>query len=134
QQDDAKKDEPATSRTEGENGKAPSPRRAAGGERTTSAQPGGERAGERVPPPGALAGRGMQLDLRTSPARTLLADGRDAATVQVWTQGDTTSDVRVRFYKSGGALAPEPLVIPRGEPVGEAKLTSDHPGDVVVEM
>ena len=63
----------------------------------------------------------------------MLADGHDAVTVQAWAIGDPGSDVHVRLT-SGGFLTPGELVIKRHAFVAEAKLTSDHPGEVRVEL
>ncbi len=76
------------------------------------------------------------LTLRYSPQRTLLADGKDQATIQAFVLNNDDSsaaEIRVRLFSSGGALSPQPLIIPAGQDVGTATLTSKDPQAITVE-
>jgi hypothetical protein len=76
------------------------------------------------------------ITLRYSPQRAFLADGRDAATVEAFLIGDIESyaqDIRLNVYDSSHALTPTPLVIPAGQALGHAALTSSTAGAVSVE-
>jgi hypothetical protein len=79
------------------------------------------------------------LELRYSPQRKLLADGRDAVTIHAFLfngdadpQGTADSAFKVTLFASSGSLEPTQLVIQDGE--GHATLTADKPGDIVVEV
>jgi hypothetical protein len=93
------------------------------------------------PPPQFVSepGQGTFLLLKSSPQRTLLADGKDAATIHVFyssEEGDglAPNDIRVRLFNSGGTLEPsQALIIPKGEDYTHATLTSDKTGAVTVE-
>ncbi len=80
------------------------------------------------------------LEIKNSPNRTLLADGKDSATIHVFfytnknEEGIATQDIRVRLFNTGGKLNPMPVVIPRGSDYGEAKLVSEQAGIVNVEF
>jgi hypothetical protein len=76
------------------------------------------------------------LTLRYSPQRPLLADGKDQATIQAFVldnDDSTAAEIRVRLFNSGGSLTPQPLVIPPGEDVGSAILTSKDVQNITVE-
>lgn len=76
------------------------------------------------------------LALRYSPQRTILADGKDQATIQAFVlsnEDSNASEIRVRLFNSGGNMAPQPLVIPAGQDVGSAVLTSQDVQNVTVE-
>jgi hypothetical protein len=79
--------------------------------------------------------RKLILTLRHSPQRRLLADGKDAATIQAFIldADSLATDVRVRLFNSGGTMMPQPLVIPRGQDLGTSTLTSDKVDTVTVE-
>lgn len=79
------------------------------------------------------------LVLRYSPQRKLLADGRDAVTIQAFTvsddpdpAGSADGEFKVRLFASSGTLVPLPLVIHGGD--GSSTLTTTQPGDVDVEF
>lgn len=77
-----------------------------------------------------------QVELRVTPQRTLLADGRDSATVYGLLSGNdaiATTDIKLRLHNSDGTLQPAELTILKGEFSGTAQLISDHPGNVAVE-
>ncbi|MEK7729838.1 MAG: hypothetical protein AAB354_15630 [candidate division KSB1 bacterium] len=77
------------------------------------------------------------LTLRYSPQRTLLADGKDQAMIQAFVvdnDDSTTQEIRVRFFNNGGRLDPQPLIIPAGQDVGSATLTSQNQQTVTVEF
>jgi hypothetical protein len=76
------------------------------------------------------------LLLRASPERTLLADGKDAATVHVFLVGENppSADIQVQLFSSHGTLDPQTIRIPRGETSGAATLTSDSVGVARVEV
>jgi hypothetical protein len=83
-------------------------------------------------------GQGTFLLLKSSPQRTLLADGKDAATIHVFyyneEEGIAPNDIKVRLFNSSGKLEPSPpLIIPKGEDYSQATLTSDKTGTVIVE-
>ncbi|MGH7452299.1 MAG: hypothetical protein ACRENG_13210 [bacterium] len=80
------------------------------------------------------------LDIKNSPQRTLLANGKDSATIHVFLytkteneEGLATRDISVRLFNSGGNLKPIKVIIPKGDDYGEAKLVSDQVGIVNVE-
>jgi hypothetical protein len=78
------------------------------------------------------------LDIKNSPQRTLLADGKDAATIHVFLYADNdsgvaTSNIRVRLFNNSGKLEPALVTIPKGEDYATATLTSDQVGEVRVE-
>ncbi len=80
------------------------------------------------------------LDIKNSPQRTLLANGKDSATIHVFLytkteneEGLATKDIWVRLFNSSGNLKPTKVLIPRGDDYGEAKLVSDQVGIVNVE-
>jgi hypothetical protein len=81
--------------------------------------------------------QGRELILKRSPQRTLLADGKDAATIHLFygsEEGVAPSDIRVRLFNSGGNLAPlPPLVIHKDEDYAQASLTSNKVGTITVE-
>lgn len=77
------------------------------------------------------------LTLRYSPQRTLLADGKDQATIQAFVvdgPDSSAQEIRVRLFNSGGELTPQPLIIPAGEDVGAAVLTSTNQQTITVEF
>jgi hypothetical protein len=77
------------------------------------------------------------LTLRHSPQRHFLADGKDRATIQAFLLNAdeiTLDSIRVRLFNSVGEMAPQPMVIARGEDVGTATLTSDNASEVTVEF
>jgi hypothetical protein len=76
------------------------------------------------------------LLLKSSPQRTLLADGKDMATIHLFyysPEGIAPADIRVRLFNSGGKLEPQPVIIPQGDDYGQATLTSDKIGTITVE-
>lgn len=76
------------------------------------------------------------ITLRYSPQRTLLADGRDGASIQAFLLDEEDSlaqDIRVQLFNSNGLLQPQPLVIPAGESSGTAILTSQDVDTITVE-
>ncbi len=76
------------------------------------------------------------LTLRYSPQRTLLADGKDQATIQAFVLSNddsTAEEIRVRLFNSGGNLTPQPLVIAAGQDAGSAVLTSQAAQNITVE-
>lgn len=85
----------------------------------------------------ALSSAGTQLlTLRYSPQRTILADGKDQATIQAFVlsnEDSNASEIRVRLFNSGGAMTPQPLVIPAGQDMGAAVITSQDAQSVTVE-
>ncbi len=89
-------------------------------------------------PSGVPSGRDS-LDIKNSPQRTLLANGKDSATIHVFfytdknEEGTAARDIRVRLFSSGGNLKPTIVPIRQGEDYGEAKLVSDQVGIVNVE-
>ena len=77
-----------------------------------------------------------QMELRVTPQRKLLADGKDSATVYGLLIGDNaiaSKDIKVRLINSAGALLPAEVLIPKGEFSGTAQLVSNYPGEVAVE-
>jgi len=78
------------------------------------------------------------LLLKSSPQRTLLADGKDAATIHIFyssPEGIAPDNIRVRLFNSSAKLEPpQMLVIPKGEDYSQAILTSNQVGAVHVEF
>ncbi len=77
-----------------------------------------------------------QVELRITPQRKLLADGKDSATVYGLLSGDAaiaTEDIKLRLHHSDGSMEPAEVLIAKGEFSGSATLVSDHPGEVAVE-
>jgi len=76
----------------------------------------------------------LLLNLRYSPQRPFLANGKDVANIFVRVLGDTPErDTQVFLFNSDGSMAPKPLIIPKGRPFGEAQLTSEEVGKVQLE-
>jgi hypothetical protein len=96
-----------------------------------------------LPPPTSPSGvpltRGDSLDIKNSPQRALLANGKDSATIHVFfytdknEEGTAARDIRVRLFNSSGSLRPTIVSIPQGDDYGEAKLVSTEVGIVNVE-
>jgi hypothetical protein len=90
-------------------------------------------------PSGVPLTRGDSIDIKNSPQRTLLADGKDSATIHLFfytdknEEGTATRDIRVRLFSSSGNLKPTIVSIPRGKDYGEAKLVSTEVGIINVE-
>lgn len=77
-----------------------------------------------------------RLELRVTPQRNILADGRDSATVYALLTGDNAlavTDLEVRLYNDNGQLKPRTIMIPKGGYSGEAELTSQHIGPINLE-
>jgi hypothetical protein len=77
-----------------------------------------------------LTAQGLTLCCNYS--RRFLADGKDAARIQLVLDNRALEEAHVQLTSSSGKLTPEKVVIPRGEFSGEALLTNDHPGVVTV--
>ncbi len=76
------------------------------------------------------------ITFRYSPQRTLLADGKDGATIQAFLLDESdslTPDIRIQTFNSSGVLQPQPLVIPAGESSAPAILTSQDVQTITVE-
>lgn len=76
------------------------------------------------------------LTLRYSPQRTLLADGKDQATIQAFvldSEDSLAQDIRVVLFNSGGTLSQQALIIPAGQDVGSVTLTSANVQTITVE-
>ncbi len=85
---------------------------------------------------GAKLGIVPQVEMRITPQRKLLADGKDSATVYGLLSGDAaiaTEDIRLRLHHTDGSMEPAEVLIAKGEFSGTTKLVSDHPGEVEVE-
>ena len=85
---------------------------------------------------GVKLGIKPQVELRITPQRTLLADGKDSATVYGLLSGDAaiaTEDIKLRLHHTDGTMEPAEILIAKGEFSGNAKLASDHPGEIAVE-
>ena len=93
------------------------------------------------PPPAAAAVatpgaplQKLEVDLRYSPQRRFLANGKDSAKIFALVHGAAPQkDTQLFLFNSSGSLAPKPLVIKKGEPLGEAELTSDQIGKVKLD-
>jgi len=78
--------------------------------------------------------RKVLLNLRSSPQRPFLANGKDVANIFVRVLGEPPDrDTKVFIFNSDGSMVPKPLVIPKGWPFGEAQLTSEQVGKVQLE-
>jgi hypothetical protein len=78
----------------------------------------------------------VELDLRYTPHRPLLADGKDTATIYAFLTGDVPGapvPIRVTLFNNVGRLQPMPLIIPEGADSGTAQLTSSDIGTALVE-
>jgi hypothetical protein len=64
----------------------------------------------------------------------LTANGQDRFRIQAFLTEDSPADLALRFSSDFGNFAPEPLLIPKGSPYGEAFLTSQRPGKVRVSL
>lgn len=87
-----------------------------------------------------LAAAGAQsaamLTLRYSPQRTLLADGKDQATIQAFVldgEDSLAQDMRVLLFNSGGTLSSPALTIPAGQDWGSVALTSANVQTIKVQ-
>jgi TIR domain len=88
------------------------------------------------PAPKPEARRLPSLILRFSPQRLFLADGKDAVTIHAFLlreDAGSSEDFRVRLFQGSGILAPNPMVIHKGEDVAKATLKSNEQGTVIVE-
>ena len=85
------------------------------------------------PAPAPAANSGLQIDLRYSPERTFLADGKDSAAILAFLSGVSSTDIRLNIFDGSGSLKPTPLMIPRGQSQAVAAVTSDHPGTFSIE-
>jgi len=88
------------------------------------------------PPFKQIPSQETSLLLKSSPQRTLLADGKDAATIHLFyygPEGIAPADIRVRLFNSGGKLEPQLAIIPQGDDYSQAILTSDKIGTITVE-
>jgi hypothetical protein len=75
------------------------------------------------------------LELRPFPDRPLRADGVDPAKIFAFLHGPARdSEVRLTLWRSSGQLAPTELRIPGGQVTGAAKLTSNSPGTIQVDL
>lgn len=90
--------------------------------------------------PSGVPSKEDSLDIKNSPQRTLLADGKDSATIHVFLytkteneEGVATKDIKVRLFNSSGQPNPLTVLIPQGDDYGEAKLVSDQVGIFNVE-
>jgi hypothetical protein len=74
------------------------------------------------------------LKLRYYPTRKLRADENDPATVWASLPGDepASTDFSVYLMSDLGPLTPEPIKIPKGSVIGQAKLVATRPGAVQV--
>jgi len=70
------------------------------------------------------------------PERKIWADSKDAATVYANLPPEELApwDMLVYVMSSVGSLDPEPLVIPKGQNSGKARLTYDRPAEVSVKF
>lgn len=85
-----------------------------------------------TPPAGAL--QKLVLDLRYSPQRRFLANGKDSARIFALVHGaPPDKDTKLFLFNSDGSLVPKPLIIRKGEPLGEAELNSDQVGKVKLD-
>jgi hypothetical protein len=76
------------------------------------------------------------LALRFSPQRLFLADGKDTVTIHAFLlreDAGSSEDFRVRLFQGSGVLAPNPMIIHKGEDSAEASLRSRDEGTVTVE-
>lgn len=82
-------------------------------------------------------GTSLEITLRYSPQRDLLADGSDPAEVEAFLVGDVSTapaDIRLTLFDSTNSLNPTPLVIRAGQAAGRSTITSSQPGAVTVEF
>lgn len=94
-----------------------------------------ESPGEPVIEDEVPAGPLPLLELRPFPDRSLRADGADPAMVFAFLHGESDhTDVTLTLWRSSGQLVPTELHIPNGQTTGEARLTSDLPGTVKVNL
>lgn len=99
---------------------------------------GGVELGEILqPPPSPVSAPSSmpQIELRASPRRKLLADGKDVATIYGLLTGEAAAaqDIELRLHNDDGTLAPAAVHIPKGQYSGSARLTSQRPGAVTIE-
>ncbi|MCI0697564.1 hypothetical protein L0337_36860 [candidate division KSB1 bacterium] len=90
--------------------------------------------------PSGVPSKEDSLDIKNSPQRTLLANGKDSATIHIFLytkteneEGVATENIRVRLFNSSGQPNPLNVLIPQGDDYGEAKLVSDQVGIFNVE-
>jgi len=78
--------------------------------------------------------RAPTLKLRYYPARKLRADENDPATVWAALPGNEPAviDFEVYLMSDLGPLTPEPIKIPKGDVIGQAKLVATRPGAIQV--
>lgn len=72
------------------------------------------------------------LTLLVSPTTSLLADGKDAATVTAFLSRPAEQDTVLNLFSSGGRLSQSELKFPKGEDTATCTLTSLRAGDIQV--
>jgi hypothetical protein len=72
--------------------------------------------------------------LAGSQDRRYLADGQDAAIIQVFLGQPASKKTEIQLQSSGGKLDPPNLMIDAGKDTGQTRLTSDKTGPVVVSF
>ena len=108
----------------------------------SSISPGVTRApplpptGAAPPPPSAGNAWNPPLTFMYVPERKIWADMKDAATVYANLPPDEVApwDMLIYVMSSVGSLQPEPIVIPKGQNGGKARLTYDRPAAVSVRF
>jgi hypothetical protein len=89
-----------------------------------------------APPVSAVSAWNPPLTFMYVPERKIWADSKDAATVYANLPPDEIApwDMLIYVMSSVGSLDPEPLIIPKGQNSGKARLTYDRPAEVFVKF
>jgi hypothetical protein len=96
-------------------------------------RPGRARASCSAPPQRPPQPQPLYLDVRCSnTGAKLTANGSDRAKVTAFLTDAAPRDLSLLFFSDSGLLAPNPLVIPSGEYLGETYLSSERVGAVKV--
>jgi len=67
--------------------------------------------------------------LTATPERRFLANGQDRATIRAFIlENAADADIRIQLVASLGTVSPNPLIIPKGDFVGEATLIANEVG------
>jgi hypothetical protein len=101
-----------------------------------SARPSPPRTQQQQQQQPAPAGSPLQIALRYSPDRPILADGKDAASIEAFllTDDAAANDIHLNVFDSSGSMQPMPLTIPKGQSSGRSTVTYGQPGAVTVEF
>jgi hypothetical protein len=76
------------------------------------------------------------VELRVNPDREILANGKDAATIEMWLDEEDTQETDIRFWlhHSDGDLTANPILMPAGTEFSSARLVATEPAEIRVAL